>query len=283
MRHATVADSPVGCAPGDHLCWVYRDENDWIDAASRYLSEGALLNDQLLYVADKPASELIDDLAQLPGRDAMLESGQLQVLPLFDCHPVMDGDPVAGGMQTGAYRARAQAAADSGFRALRLAADASELALTADLGRGFATYELLVDSMIAQSPMTALCGYDARRVDLAAARVLSFVHPSCNHGDHRPNASLHADEHGRWRLTGEVDLAGLAELEVALTAVPADRDLHLGVEALGFIDVAGVRALISLARRLGPDRRLVVHEPPQTLRRILDLGWPERPESLMLR
>lgn len=195
----------------------------------------------------------------------------------------MDGDPVAGGMQTGAHRARAQAAADSGFRALRLAADASELVLTADLGRGFAAYELLVDSMIAQSPMTALCGYDARHVDLAAARVLSFVHPSCNHGDHRPNASLHADGHGRWRLTGEVDLAGLAELEVALTAIPADRDLHLGVEALEFIDVAGVRALISLARRLGPDRRLVVHEPPQILRRILDLGWPERPESLMLR
>lgn len=280
MRHSTVAERPVGYAPRDHLCWVYRDEPDWVDAASRFLAEGAAGNDQLLYVADKSASALIDDLAELPGRDAMLESGQLQVLPLFDCYPVMDDDAMAGGMQTEAYRTRAQAAADAGFRALRLAADASGLASTPGMAHRFAAYELLVDSMIAHSPMTALCGYGTQRVGPAAARMLSFVHPSCNRGDHRPRASLHADEDGHWRLTGELDVAGLENLELALSAVPVEREVHLRGDALEFIDLAGVRALISLARRLRPDNRLIVHQPPHVLSRLLELGWPELPDNL---
>jgi ABC-type transporter Mla MlaB component len=274
VRDVAIAESPVGYQPQDHLCWVYRDDRDWIDTASRYLAEGAGANDQLLYVANKPEPALIDDLATLPQRDAMLESGQLQVLPLLHCYPPM-GDPADDRVQTDAYRIRAQAAADAGYRALRLAADASGLVSTVDRARRFAAYELLVDSMIAQSPMTALCGYGAQHIAPASARVLSFVHPTCNHGDHRPRASLHAGDGGRWRLTGELDIASIDELELALAAIPTDHDVDLALDGLEFIDVAGTRALISLARRLKPDHRLIVHEPPNVLRRLLELGWPE--------
>jgi ABC-type transporter Mla MlaB component len=176
---------------------------------------------------------------------------------------------------------RAQAAADAGYRTLRLAADASELVSTIDRARRFAAYELLVDSMIAQSPITALCGYGAQRVAPASAKVLSFVHPTCNHGDHRPSASLHADAGGRWRLTGELDIAVVDELELALAAIGADHDVELTLDGCQFIDVAGARALISLARRLEPDYRLIVHEPPNVLRRLLELGWPELDADLV--
>lgn len=111
--------------------------------------------------------------------------------------------------------------------------------------------------------------------------MLSFVHLTGNHGDHRPSASLHADDGGRWRLTGELDIAVVDEFELALAAIPADHDVDLGLDGCRFIDVAGARALISLARRLGPDHRLIVHEPPNVLRRLLDLGCPEPDADLV--
>ncbi len=76
------------------------------------------------------------------------------------------------------------------------------------------------------------------------------------------------------RLAGAVDMASLARLRAAVAALPAGGDaVHLDLSELFFIDVAGTRELVAITR-LTPPRRLILHDPPMCLRRILGLLWP---------
>jgi anti-anti-sigma regulatory factor len=81
------------------------------------------------------------------------------------------------------------------------------------------------------------------------------------------------------RMIGEADLSGRRALESALDGIPAEPgDVHLDLAELTFIDAGGVTLLVKKARQLGPGRRLVLHDPPRVLRRILGLLWGEPPE-----
>lgn len=77
------------------------------------------------------------------------------------------------------------------------------------------------------------------------------------------------------RVAGEVDVTSLAVLSRALASLPAPArgEIHLELAGLEFIDVAGARELMSLAQS-GPATRLVLHDPPPVLRRLLALLWP---------
>lgn len=77
-----------------------------------------------------------------------------------------------------------------------------------------------------------------------------------------------------FRLEGEIDLATTDVLATALSGpAAADDDLHLELGPLRFIDVTATRLLVDAARRLDPPARVVLHEPPLVLRRMLDLVW----------
>ena len=76
------------------------------------------------------------------------------------------------------------------------------------------------------------------------------------------------------RLAGEADLASARRLREALLALPADGTIHLDLADLNFIDVACARELMALGRE-SPDRRLILHDPPLVLRRLMSLLWPE--------
>src|SRR3712207_632592 len=77
----------------------------------------------------------------------------------------------------------------------------------------------------------------------------------------------------RLRLVGEADETTRAAFEAALRGMSNGGDLHLDLAELAFIDVAGVGSLVELASTMRPHGRLVVHQPPPALRRILDLLW----------
>lgn len=76
------------------------------------------------------------------------------------------------------------------------------------------------------------------------------------------------------RLSGEVDITNHHQLRSALAALPADglTTLHLDVSRLFFIDVAGTNELLALVRSQ-PCLRLILHNPPASLRRIVTLLW----------
>jgi anti-anti-sigma regulatory factor len=77
------------------------------------------------------------------------------------------------------------------------------------------------------------------------------------------------------RLAGEADISDVGALQHALAApVAAAGDVHMDLAALDFADVAITRLLAETAAALEPRRRLVLHQPSRSLRRLLQMCWP---------
>jgi anti-anti-sigma regulatory factor len=77
------------------------------------------------------------------------------------------------------------------------------------------------------------------------------------------------------RLAGEADLSDFGAVQHALAAsVAAAGDVHMDLAALDFADVAITRLLAETAAELAPRRRLVLHQPSRSLRRLLQMCWP---------
>lgn len=81
------------------------------------------------------------------------------------------------------------------------------------------------------------------------------------------------------RVAGEVGLSTRAEWERALERAVREggRVYRLELSAVTFVDVGGVGALATTAQTLEDGRRIVLQQPPPTLRRLLDLFWPGIP------
>jgi anti-anti-sigma factor len=77
------------------------------------------------------------------------------------------------------------------------------------------------------------------------------------------------------RIVGEVDVNNHDQFRRALAPVFASGIIavHLDVSGLRFIDVAGARELIVLMKA-HPHLRLILHNPPESLRRIVAEVWP---------
>lgn len=76
------------------------------------------------------------------------------------------------------------------------------------------------------------------------------------------------------RLAGDVDLTNHDRLRHALASFPASAEaIHLDLAELRFIDVAGAREVVRLTENR-PAPRLILHDPPRTLRRLISLLWP---------
>jgi hypothetical protein len=176
---------------------VYDGEEAWRDLAAVFLHDGAPAHDGLLYVGGKDEAGLLDDLAGLPGRDRMVRTGQLRVLPLD--RPDGRRSAFEGERHLATYRSESDRALAAGYRSLRVAVDLSPLAAGPADGPRLAAFELLVDALVDRAPLSALCGYDAAVVHRTATDDAALVHPLRNDGPHGPAGAVYADGPGRWR------------------------------------------------------------------------------------
>ncbi|GAA2264619.1 hypothetical protein GCM10009853_017460 [Glycomyces scopariae] len=77
-------------------------------------------------------------------------------------------------------------------------------------------------------------------------------------------------------VSGEIDLNGHDEWEHALRlATGRSAAVHLHLAELRFIDVRGVTLLVNIADGLSDGKRIVVHEAPPGLQRVMKVLWPE--------
>ncbi|WUI02780.1 STAS domain-containing protein [Spirillospora sp. NBC_00431] len=78
------------------------------------------------------------------------------------------------------------------------------------------------------------------------------------------------------KVAGEINVnnrtAWTGTLETLATDEP---EIHLEMSGLRMVDVGGAAAVAATAQRLTPRGRVVLHNPPPALCRILDLLWPE--------
>lgn len=75
---------------------------------------------------------------------------------------------------------------------------------------------------------------------------------------------------------GEIDLNGHVEWEQALRLVTGRAaEAHVHLAELRFIDVRGVTLLVNIADELRDGKRVVVHDAPPGLHRVMDVLWSE--------
>lgn len=77
------------------------------------------------------------------------------------------------------------------------------------------------------------------------------------------------------KVSGEINVRNRDAWETLLDRLPATgSDIHLDLSELRMVDAGGAAALAATAQQLGPGHRVVLHDPPWALRRILNLLWP---------
>ncbi|HUR08045.1 MAG TPA: STAS domain-containing protein [Nonomuraea sp.] len=89
-----------------------------------------------------------------------------------------------------------------------------------------------------------------------------------------------ANRAGLW-VEGELDHSTLPDLRQALGSMASGRGFCVDLSGLAFIDVGGLRALVSAAAALhdgGGDHVLTLRSAPPQVRRLLELtGWHQTP------
>ncbi|TMC83198.1 MAG: STAS domain-containing protein [Chloroflexi bacterium] len=80
-------------------------------------------------------------------------------------------------------------------------------------------------------------------------------------------------------VAGEIDISNIASVaDSLLDGLEDGTDPHLDLSRVTFCDVSGIRALVSLALELAPNRRLLVHGLPPQLETVLEVtGWAHLP------
>jgi anti-anti-sigma factor len=216
--------------PDPHVLLLCRDEDHRRSSLAAWIQRGLDGGDKVL------CTELPGDTALAP---ALLEHqvdmraavglGRLSVLSLEDFYP------------RGGPEVLVRDALDEGYPRVRLAVMA-EAALGYLGAEGYQAAERQVDRLCASLPVFELCQYD---VSGAAAGALATVMHS--HPDAVTDDQMHLSRHGAGlRVAGEVDFDSAAALSLALPRmceVVGASDLTVDLSAMGFVDVAGCRAL----------------------------------------
>jgi anti-anti-sigma factor len=83
------------------------------------------------------------------------------------------------------------------------------------------------------------------------------------------------------RLVGAIDAFNVGQVEELLAGAlngERDHDIHIDLSMIEFVDVSGIRAIVSAAMKADGHHRLILHGlPPQMSRVMESVGWSELP------
>lgn len=246
MAGLRALERPTGLHPGDHLCWAYGERQPFGEVAAEFLREGAARHERLVYTASGTTAELTAQLAALPGLEALLAGGQLTVQPMDDVYA--DGGHLDPHAQTRVFVEAAERAVADGWSGLRVAGDLTGLALDPDHWVDIRAYEMVVDAVIADHPLTGMCGYAVPDLPEKRLRPLVALHGIRNGCAEDPGFGVRV-RGDTLALAGEVDLGSVDDLGQLLEgfSLPDGGPVTLDLAALDFLDVGGTRTLVRFA------------------------------------
>lgn len=261
-----------GITHGEHVCGIFNGDGERDQAVTAFVAAGLADRDRVWCLTELTSPEAVLGSLRRAGVDVAgaLDDGQLVVRSAAEGY--LGEAPFDPGRMIASLRVVVEQAVADGYRGFRLSGDLA-WATRGHCGRdSLMAYEERLGELFAGRPAAALCHYDSGRFDAPALEAAIAVHPRTLAGNDLVITPL-ASPVGL-RLEGDIDLCSWEALQRALASVPAtDGDVHLDLAALEFIDLGGTRALVGLAQRLAPARRLVIHDPPAMLERIIHAGW----------
>ena len=258
MAASTAAQDLRGLERGAHACAAFDDRRAWLEMAAGFLADGVANGERVWLVGVDPnARRILRE--QLGDIDALLDDGQLGIL---DLDVYEEGQFVAAD-QTRVFAEAAATALRDGFAGLRVAADVSGLAAGAATRHEYRRYEVVVDELIARSPLVGLCGFDRRIVDGDVLGDLECLHRVGSSPPIRlvPSADGYA-------LTGEVDVGCMTRFVRALQVLDLAAAPVLDLRHATFVDHNALVAVDAAARRSGAIVRVLTRS--STLQKVAD-------------
>ncbi|MFJ4833770.1 MEDS domain-containing protein [Streptomyces sp. NPDC088747] len=270
---------------GDHLCLAFSDDAEQRRVVTAYLLGGLARDERVMYFADRSTPGQVLSWIREAGTDPApaLNSGQLTVTTADDSY-LATGTFDADAMVATLHQEVTDALA-AGFTGFRVSGEMGWSLRNLPGAERLGEYETKATDVFAGHPASAICQYDARRFDAAALDDFDRRHTgTLEQQPLHASASLRlvpSWRNGRQalRVVGDVDYHCAPALAGALqTAAGWPGDITVDMDALEFIDLAGVRALVRAAEQLPAGRRLhVVDLDPMLSEVIHVVGWDEIP------
>lgn len=258
----TALQSAIQLGHGDHVCAFIESPEQQRDVVAEFVRSGLEAGDRVWYFTDTvPADDVLAELRNVGvDVDTATSGGQLAVQSAE--HSYLAELPFEPQRMIDAlHRAVDEALAD-GFGGLRVSGDMAWATRDVPGAERLLEYEARVGELFATRPAAAICQYDRSRFDRTTLAATVGLHNRQLRAA-EPPLTIIRSEHSL-RLIGAADLAGQAQLRTALGALDDDR-VHLDLRELTFMDVCCLNELLRLRARL------VLHDPPSVVTRMLNL------------
>ncbi len=163
--------------PGDHLCAIYRTDDEHRIILTEYLKQGLATGERIVYIVAAGNVHKIRRYLHDEGLDvhATEDSGQLVFLTGDESY-MREGvfDPQA---MVALLRGETQRALDDGFTGLRVTGEMTWALRGLPGSERLIEYEKLLNAFFPGSAATGLCQYDARRFPLDILLAVLRTHP----------------------------------------------------------------------------------------------------------
>jgi anti-anti-sigma regulatory factor len=272
VRKHGICTTLSGLGVSDHVCWVYDDSREFVDAAVDFLADGLAAGQRLLYVTGRPVEQMRADLSGLRSAEWLLATGGLRVATVSDMVDL--SQPIDPERQLAGLAAMTDQAVADGYTGLRIAADVTDIVAEAWRCPSQIVWEHQVEQYMGRGhPLAALCAYDRRAIPDQAVADVAVLHPLV-HGPRALTARQLFFDGDRLVLTGEVDSFGCEQIQRLLARSHIGRGPHGGVAVtldvaeLSFIDARGLVTLARWGESLaGGGGRLVIEGVSPLMRR----------------
>ena len=226
--------------PHDHIGWVFQGEAGFEELACPFLAEGAARGEMLMYIAESPRPATAARLRDRYG------SRVIKIARIADVYGVSGMiDPA---VQRATFAGALAGALAAGFSGIRVAADNTPLVADEARLEAWIRWEHVADRFMADNPVTGLCAFDGRRVDVNRLRHLATLHPLSAASDPEPQFRMYSDG-ASLCLEGHVDSFAVAQIPVALDALPRDTRVLIDLSAVTLMSRATLTGLRRLAGR----------------------------------
>lgn len=282
MTHAVTADAVYA---GDHACLTYTDREERLDLVAAFVRDGLRAGHKVIcWTEADDEAKLANELtarAVRPG--AALKRGQLR---LSTTTQPSQNFTVASEMLD-LLVGEVNTAAREGYLGLRITADMSWATRPSVAADELVEFEQQVARLFTDGRLCLICQYDRDRFDAVTLAFAAKAHP-------KTVAAIVYFEHAFLRIcrqysppgvriSGQLDYQHRDELEQALAeSVRLDRNMHINLSGLEYIDGACAGLLTATASRLPPSRRMTITCRP-AVATVLDLvGGSNTPQLRVL-
>jgi hypothetical protein len=265
---------------GDHACLTYSDAEERLDILTAFVSAGI------------DRGEKVICYTETPGLDAILRERGVEPAGTGLCCARTENlwDDTAGPdavTMVSRWSDEIARAQREGRPGLRVLADMSWAVRPQANAEQLLAFESEVSKLFADGDLTALCVYDR-----AAFDPVSLAYAARVHGRTVAATVYHEDPVLRIcrqyvppgvRVAGELDYTRAGALEDALAeAVRLDRDVHLNLNHLRFLDAGASAVVLRAAANLPAGRRMIVVCPALVERTLDAAGAVDAPQLRIL-